>query len=135
MKKIMFLLMFISTTRAFSQPKPATAISSSFDRIIDSLYKPSEPGGVALVAQHNKVLYNRAFGMANMELNVKMQPDMVFEIGSMTKQFTAVCILQLMEQAKLRLDDPISKYLPDCPAAWQQVTIEHLLTHTSGIID
>jgi len=116
MKRITLLLMLISTLPAFSQFNPAATISS-FDYIIDSLYKPGEPGGVALVAQHNKVLYNRAFGMANMELNVKMQPDMVFEIGSMTKQFTAVCLLQLMEQGKLRLDDPINKYLTDCPAA------------------
>jgi CubicO group peptidase (beta-lactamase class C family) len=134
MKRIIFFCLFSSTLSAFSQSTPTTIITS-FDHIIDSLYKPSEPGGVALVARHNQVLYNHAFGMANMELRVKMQPDMIFEIGSMTKQFTAVCILQLMEQGKLKLDDPINKYLTDCPAAWQPITIEHLLTHTSGIVD
>src|ERR1700761_5836186 len=75
----------------------------AFNHIIDSFYKPGEPGGVALVAQHGKIIYNHPFGMANLELGVKMQPDMIFPIGSMTKQFTATCILQLAEQGKLKI--------------------------------
>lgn len=134
MKKLFFPLLGILATSlfCFAQQKSQSA---SFDRVIDSLYKPSEPGGVALLAQHGAILYQRAFGMANLELNVKMQYDMVFEIGSMTKQFTAVCILQLMEQGKLSVADPINKYIPDCPPAWQPVTVENLLSHTSGISD
>ena len=123
---IVFLLLF-SALKAKTQ--------QTYDRVIDSLYHPDEPGGVALVAQHGHILYQRAFGMADMELGVKMQPEMLFEIGSMTKQFTAVCILQLAEQGKLRTGDSLSKYIDSCPPAWQGIKLEHLLTHTSGIID
>ena len=72
--------------------------------------------------------------MADIELNVPMQSDMVFRIGSITKQFTAVCILQLMEQGKLGLQDEITKFIPDYPTQAHKITIEHLLTHTSGIM-
>lgn len=111
------------------------AMKASFDQIIDSCFKPDEPGGTVLIAQKGKVLYERSFGMANLELNVKMQPDMLFEIGSQTKQFTAICILQLMEQGKLAITDPISNYFENSPLAWQQITIGNLMTHSSGISD
>src|SRR5690606_299216 len=65
--------------------------------------------------------------------NVPMRPEMVFRIGSVTKQFTAIAILQLMEQGKLSLQDEITKYIPDYPMHGHSITIEHLLTHTSGI--
>jgi len=127
MKNLMiFLLLFISLKAQTQQ---------TYDRVIDSLYQPGEPGGVALVAQHGRILYQRAFGMADLELGVTMQPGSLFEIGSMTKQFTAGCILQLAEQSKLKIDDPLSKYIDSCPPAWQGIKLEHLLTHTSGIID
>ena len=71
--------------------------------------------------------------MANLELNVPMRVDNVFRIGSITKQFTAVAILQLMEQGKLRLQDEITKFIPDYPTQGYKITIDHLLTHTSGI--
>jgi len=70
-----------------------------------------------------------------MELDVPMQPDMVFRIGSITKQFTAVAILQLVEQGKISLQDSIQKYIKDFPAKGYSITIENLLTHTSGLID
>lgn len=111
------------------------AMKALFDQLIDAGFKPDGPGGTVLIAQKGKVLYERGFGMANLELNVKMQPDMLFEIGSQTKQFTAICILQLMEQGKLAIADPISKYFENAPEAWQQVRIEHLMTHSSGISD
>ena len=73
--------------------------------------------------------------MANMELNVPMQTNNVFRIGSITKQFTAIAILQLMEQGKLNLQDEITRFIPDYPMQGSTITIEHLLTHTSGIRD
>lgn len=132
MKQIILCALLLNCLPSKAQiPIPNTI----FDQVIDSRFKADEPGGVALVAEGGNIIYQRAFGMANLELNIKMQPDMVFEIGSMTKQVTAVCILQLMEKGKLKLTDPIIKYIPDYPASWQQVTVEHLLTHTSGITD
>ncbi|MDB5088381.1 MAG: serine hydrolase [Mucilaginibacter sp.] len=130
----MFLLLLISSLTTSAQKNPQYS-AVAFNQIIDSLFKAGEPGGVALIAQKGHIIYERSFGMANLELNVKMQPDMVFQIGSMTKQFTAISILQLMEQQKLALSDSISKYIPECPASWRQITIENLLTHTSGIAD
>lgn len=134
-RKITFVILLLSLCVAAYAQQITPAMKARFDQLIDSRFKPDEPGGTVLIAQKGKVLYERGFGMANLELNVKMQPDMLFEIGSQTKQFTAICILQLMEQGKLKVTDPISKYIEDSPEAWQQVTIENLMTHSSGISD
>ena len=83
--------------------------------------------------QDGKTVLRKGYGLANVELGVPIRPETVFRIGSTTKQFTSACVLKLVEQGKLRLDDPISKYLPDYPAAGAGVTIAQLLTHTSGI--
>jgi CubicO group peptidase (beta-lactamase class C family) len=130
-KTLLTLLVLLIAIPIFSQ----TIDKKIFDQIIDSRFKPDEPGGTAIIAQHGKIIYEHAFGMASLELNVKMQPDMVFCTGSMTKQFTAICILQLMEQGKLKVTDPISNYIADCPESWKPITIENLLSHTSGIAD
>ena len=89
--------------------------------------------GAVLVARDGKVALRRGVGLANREWNIPNAPDTRFRLGSVTKQFTAAAILQLAEQGKLAIDDPISKYYPDAPAAWSKVTLKHLLTHTSGI--
>jgi len=73
--------------------------------------------------------------MADMQLNVPLDPGMNFKIGSTTKQFTAVAIMLLVERGKISLDDTISHYIKDSPDTWRSITIEHLLTHTSGIDD
>ena len=79
------------------------------------------------------MIYRKAAGMAQMELGVPLQPDVVFRLGSITKQFTAVAIMMLVQQGKLALSDPIEKHLPGYPTQGHTITIEHLLTHTSGI--
>jgi D-alanyl-D-alanine carboxypeptidase len=89
--------------------------------------------GAVLVAANGKPVLRRGVGLADRELGVAATPDMKFRIGSITKQFTATAILQLQEGGKLSIDDPISKYYPDAPAAWAKVTLRHLLTHSSGI--
>jgi CubicO group peptidase (beta-lactamase class C family) len=71
--------------------------------------------------------------MAEIELGVPIAPDMVFRVGSVTKEFTAACVLRLVEEGRLALDDPVGKYLPDFPTGGRKVTIVQLLTHTSGI--
>jgi CubicO group peptidase (beta-lactamase class C family) len=108
-------------------------LNAAFDKLIAEQFKPNETGGVALVARKGRVLYKKAFGMAQLELNVPMQSDMVFKIGSITKQFTAIAILQWVEQGKLSLQDDITKFFPDYPSHGHQITVQHLLTHTSGI--
>jgi CubicO group peptidase (beta-lactamase class C family) len=111
------------------------ALVQDLDSLIASAYQLISPGGVVLVAKNDSVIYEKAFGIANMELNVPMKPGMVFRIGSITKQFTAIGILQLVEQGKISLQDSIQKYIPNYPSKGYTVTIENLLTHTSGIPD
>lgn len=109
----------------------------NLNREIDSLFSRQlpavAPGGVLLIAKQGKILYHKAFGNADLEHSIPMQPDMIFRIGSMTKQFTAVAILQLVEAGKLSLQDPVQKYIKNFPGKGHTLTIEHLLTHTSGL--
>ena len=105
----------------------------ALDAIMNETFESDGPGGVALVAKDGEILYRKAFGMANLELGVEMTPENVFRIGSITKQFTACAILKLAEEGKLDLQDDITRYIEDYPTHGHTITIEHLLTHTSGI--
>ncbi len=125
-----FGLFYFAVGTIFAQ---APNLIVEFDKLLSEQFKPTESGATALVTQKGKIMYHKAFGQANLELNVPMQTPMIFRIGSITKQFTAVAILQLMEQGKLNLQDEITKFIPDYPTHGHKITIEHLLTHTSGI--
>ena len=91
------------------------------------------PGAALTVIKDGKIIKTAAYGLANLELNVPVTTNTVFEIGSVTKQFTAACILLLQQDEKLSVEDQIGKHLPNLPATWTNITIRHLLTHTSGI--
>ena len=134
MGRLIVMLMLTSLSiNSSAQTLNTKQLTTEFDKMLSEKFKPGETGCAALVAKNGQIIYQKAFGMANLELNVPMQPDMVFRIGSITKQFTAVAILQLMEQGKLSLQDDITKFIPDYPTQAYNITIEHLLTHTSGI--
>jgi D-alanyl-D-alanine carboxypeptidase len=110
------------------------ARADSTDELVRSQMKEHRiPGVSVVVIQSNQIVRQTAYGLANVELNVATTPETVFEIGSITKQFTAACILLLVEDRKLSLEDRISKHLHWTPASWSNVTVRHLLTHTSGI--
>jgi len=97
-------------------------------------HKYRQFNGSVLVAENGKIIYKGAYGQANMEWNIPNTPDTRFRLGSITKQFTATVILQLVEQGKIKLDAKLSDYLPDYRKdTGEKVTIHHLLTHTSGI--
>jgi CubicO group peptidase (beta-lactamase class C family) len=130
---ILTLILTSLSINSSAQTLNTKQLTAEFDKMLSEKFKPGETGCAALVAKNGQIIYQKAFGMANLELNVPMQPDMVFRIGSITKQFTAVAILQLMEQGKLSLQDDIIKFIPDYPTQAYTITIEHLLTHTSGI--
>lgn len=130
---LLFIMMSVLTFRASAQTLNAKQLTAEIDKILTEQFKPGETGCAVLVAKNGQVIYRKAFGMADLELDVPMKPEMVFRIGSITKQFTAIAILQLMEQGKLSLQDEITKYIPDYPMHGHSITIEHLLTHTSGI--
>ena len=116
------------------QPSKTNAeLFGKVDKLLADIYRPNETGATALIARNGTVIYKKALGMANLELNVPMQVDNVFRIGSISKQFTAVAILQLQEQGKLGLQDDITKFIPDYPTHGYTITVEQLLNHTSGI--
>ena len=130
---LILALSLFGIPRAFNQTPFTKQTGTELDKLLSEQYKAPEPGCAAIVAQKGKIVYMKAFGMANLELNVPMKPDMVFRIGSMTKQFTAISILLLMELGKLDLQDEITKFIPDYPTQGYRITVENLLTHTSGI--
>ena len=93
------------------------------------------PGVALLVARNGEIVRAEGFGFANVELQVPVKPETLFQSGSVGKQFTATAIMMLVEEGKIGLDDSITKYLPEAPPAWKPVTIRHLLTHTGGFTD
>jgi CubicO group peptidase (beta-lactamase class C family) len=103
------------------------------DQMIQSFVVDKKFMGAVLVARGSDILLDRGYGFANLELNVANSPKTKFRLGSITKQFTAASILLLEERGKLNVNDPLNKYMPDAPAAWDKITIFNLLTHTSGI--
>jgi len=134
MKTLKILVVYLFCCFVLGSASAQTpALTSEFDKLLSEQFKPGESGATALIAQKGKIVYHKAFGQANLELNVPMQPQTIFRIGSITKQFTAIAILQLMEQGKLNLQDEITKFIPDYPTHGHKITVEHLLTHTSGI--
>jgi CubicO group peptidase (beta-lactamase class C family) len=136
MKQTAIFLLIVNLLLPFSKFSAQTlnpALTADIDKLLAEHYKSDGPGASVLVALKDQILYYKAFGMANLELGVPLRTDHVFRIGSITKQFTAVAILQLMEQGKLSLQDDITKFLPDYPTQGKKITVEQLLTHTSGI--
>ena len=113
--------------------------AQNLDKKIDSLLlnvftDNNGPGGVFMITKAGKSIYQKAFGKANIELDVDMNTANVFQLGSITKQFTAVAILMLEENGKLSTNDSISKFIPDYPNG-KNITIHQLLNHTSGVKD
>src|SRR6266699_3826297 len=115
-----------------SAPAPNLA---RMEQVVQSFVKDKQFMGAVLVARENEVLLDKGYGFANLEWNIPDSPKTKFRLGSITKQFTAASILLLEERGKLKVEDPIKKYLPDAPAAWDKMTIFHVLTHTAGIPD
>ena len=103
------------------------------DQVVQSYVADKTFMGTVLVARGSDVLFSKGYGMANLEWDIPNSPSTKFRLGSVTKQFTAASILLLEERGKLKVEDPVKKYMPDAPAAWDKITIFHLLTHTSGI--
>jgi CubicO group peptidase (beta-lactamase class C family) len=111
----------------------AQDLNTRFDDIAKARVNNKQFMGNVLLAKGDQVLFEKSYGSADMEWNVANTPESKFRIGSVTKQFTAACILLLEDRGKLKTDDLVSKYVPNAPAAWAKITIYHLLTHTSGI--
>lgn len=134
-KSISLFSLFLVATFLNAQKTSLKQLTNNLDGYLSSQFKPGNPGCAILISQKGKVIYKKAFGSASVELNTAIDPDMVFNLGSVTKQFTAVAILQLMENGKLNLQDSIQQYVKSFPSKGFTIAIENLLTHTSGIKD
>jgi CubicO group peptidase (beta-lactamase class C family) len=108
----------------------------SVDLFINAMMKKKRIPGLQLaVIQHNKVVKNAAYGMANIEQNIPATSESVFSINSITKAFTGVAVMQLAEEGKLNISDPLAKHLDSLPPEWQKISIKDVMTHTSGLPD
>jgi CubicO group peptidase (beta-lactamase class C family) len=111
-------------------------IGSRVDKYVqDSIKQQRIPGLALAVMRDGQIIKAQGYGLSNIELNVPVTPQTVFQSGSVGKQFTATGIMMLVEEGKVGLDDKITKYFPGSPESWNSITVRHLLTHTSGIKD
>lgn len=133
---VVLCLALIATSADAQNPTVAAPVRNFTARVhalIEAYVSTDAFSGTVLVASSGRIIYRRSYGLANRELNTANRPETKYRIGSLTKQFTAVAILQLVERGKVSLDDRIDKYYPEAPASWSQVTIRRLLSHRSGI--
>jgi CubicO group peptidase (beta-lactamase class C family) len=114
---------------AFSQD-----VAARIDQVLSATYKADAPGATVIVVKDGKTILRKGYGLADVERKQPLAPETVMRLGSVTKQFTAAAIMMLVDEGRIKLDDDITVYLPDYPAQGKKVTIEHLLTHTSGIV-
>src|ERR1700704_2097244 len=126
------VIALILATACLAQDKNSSESVARMEQIIQANV-PKQFMGTVLLAQDGKILLDKGYGFANLEWEIPNTPSTKFRLGSVTKQFTAASILLLEERDKLSINDPVKKYLPDAPAAWDKITLFHLLTHTSGI--
>src|SRR5271169_3769419 len=139
---VAFALSYIAPSVARAQA-PSTVSDGAANGVSNSVssYVQSEmqrqhiPGLALLVSRGGKIVQAEGFGMANVELQVPVKPETVFQSGSVGKQFTATGVMMLVEEGKVGLEDPLTKYFPDAPVLWKQVTIRQLLSHTAGFTD
>lgn len=127
------LLALLGGTAQAGQPATPAAMAAYAEQLLDAQKIARDgPGVTVLVARGDQLLYKGARGMANIELGVPMQPDQLLRIGSVTKQFAAAALLKQIDEGRAKLDDPLSKYLPDYPNGGS-ITLLQLLNHSSGI--
>jgi CubicO group peptidase (beta-lactamase class C family) len=131
MRNIAGLAFLLLATPAMAQQAPDPAIDEIFARVTG----PRTPGCAVGVAENGTTRFVRSYGMANLEHNIPITPETIFEAGSVAKQFTAAAVLLLAEDGRLQLSDDVRKYVPELPDYGAPITIEHLLSHTSGLRD
>jgi CubicO group peptidase (beta-lactamase class C family) len=129
--RVLLLLLLFSIT-CFAQD----GVSTRVDDYIRAEMRAQQIPGVSLaVIRNGEIVLAKGYGLANVEHQVPVKPETIFQSGSMGKQFTATAVMMLVEEGKLSLDDKLIKFFPDGPEAWRNITVRHLLTHTSGMGD
>ena len=124
-------LLFSDSSSA--QAYPRTELTIQVDELFAEWDGETSPGGVVGIFMDGRIIYSKGYGVANLDYDIPITPQSVLRIGSISKQFVAMCIAILAEQGKLSFDDDIRTYLPEMPDYGNQITIRHLLHHTSGI--
>ena len=119
----------------FASNVMAQEMSSKIDTLFKNFDGPDVPGAVVLVVREGKVIYEKGYGLANVEQKIPCTTSTNFRLASVSKQFTAASILILVERKKLSLDDRITKFFPEFPSYGNEITVRHLLSHRSGLID
>lgn len=128
------LLLLLAAT-VVAQPALVVAQNDNVDDLIEAeMHKQNIPGLSLAVIKDGEIVKAKGYGLANLKLKIQAKPETVYRIASVSKQFIATGIMLLVQEGKVGLDDPISKYLEGTPATWKTITIRHLLTHTSGIV-
>ena len=130
--KIALLLAFVSRFPALRMMRSTARIDNY---VRSELQKQGIPGISLAVIKNGRIILAKGYGLANVEHQVPVKPETVFQSGSVGKQFTAMAVMMLVEEGKINLEDKITKYFADAPAAWQNITVRHLLTHTAGTTD
>lgn len=134
---ICLTICFLATVSSAQQITKADHVAAAkIDRVVNEQMLANKIPGVSLaVLRKGKIVLLKSYGLANVEHQVPVKPETIFQSGSIGKQFTAAAVMILVQENKLSLDDKISKYFPDLPATWKDITVWHLLTHTSGLGD
>ncbi len=135
MRKRSFFSAIAVLTMAVCACAQAAAPADAQIDVLMSRYNGNVAGASLIVVKDGKAVVRRGFGYANLEERTKAGPETNYRLASVSKQFTAACILLLKQDGKLRLDDPVRKWLPELPAADARISLRSLLTHTSGLID
>jgi CubicO group peptidase (beta-lactamase class C family) len=125
-------ILFIACFAAAQSAEPSDAVA---DYVKAEMQRQHVPGLALLVARGGKIVRAEGFGLSNVELQVPVRPESIFQSGSVGKQFTATAVMMLVEENKIGLDDPLTKYFTDAPPAWKGVTVRELLSHTAGFGD
>ncbi len=114
----------------------APSAERQMDRLLTPLFPAGEPGAAVLVLKGDQVIFDKAYGLANLESGTAIDGNTPFNLASVSKQFTAVAVLQLVEEGKISLEDPVSKYFPEFESdIWKEIRLKHLLSHSSGVPD
>lgn len=128
---ILAFVLLLSTTCLAQEP-----FEKQLDEYLHAQMQAQQIPGVALaVVRDGKIVLARGYGLANVEHQIPVKPETIFQSGSTGKQFTATAVMMLVEEGKLSLEDKITKYFTDAPESWSNITVRHLLTHTSGMTD
>lgn len=137
MKNTLFALIILFASSFFFSCGPTAQLTAeqSIDKMFSEYAAPNAPGASVLVLSKDSIVFKRGYGLASIAGNTKVTPSTNFRLASITKQFTAMSILMLYEQGRLSLEDKILKFFPDFPLYGKDITVRHLLNHTSGLVD